>query len=245
MYNQIHFASQYLAAAGISFLEHKADDSHTNVGFNTDTQSFETRELNDNNLKLSFDLPNFQLLWSTGESMALDGKNHAQVVQWLQSSSNLVALDKPYVFDLHYELPFDWDDTFSFELSDMTLIRELIELRKLANNALHSFLEAHHLSSEIRIWPHHFDTGAFVVLEDGSDKSVGMGLAIPDSMVNDHYFYMSGYLGHDALDTSEFGSLSLGEWKNDGFKGAVLPTKAIEQSQAVQFLTEAYTQYIK
>jgi hypothetical protein len=37
MKDQLHIAAQYLAAANMSFLEKKADDSHTNLGFNTDT----------------------------------------------------------------------------------------------------------------------------------------------------------------------------------------------------------------
>lgn len=243
MLNQIHFAAQYPAMAGKSFLEQRADDSHTNLGFNIKTRSFETWALNGKQLKLLFDLPNFQLKWSTGESFALDGKTHAQVLNWLQLSSKQVGLVNDYIFDLHYELPFDWSGSFLFELSNTPLLKKLIELRKLASTTLNAFLQVENLSSDVRVWPHHFDTGAFVVLEDGSGKSIGLGMAIPDSIIDDHYFYINGYKGHSALEIDAFKNLSFGEWKNKGFTGAVLPASNITKEQAVQFFQEAFSQY--
>lgn len=245
MNNQIHFISQYLATTGKSFLEHRPDDSHTNVGFNTTTQSLETWTLNGNGLKLLFDLTNFQLKWTTGESLILGGKTHEQVIDWLQASSHQLGMEKPYSFDLHYNLPFEWNDDFTFQVDDLNEMNRLIALRILANNALSTFLITEKLQSDIRIWPHHFDTGAFVVLEDGSGKSVGMGMAIPDSLVNDHYFYISGYRGHDSMDTSNLGELSKGEWINEGFKGAALPASSVNIDEAVHFLQQAFRELVR
>lgn len=242
MNNQIHFISQYLATTGKSFLEHRSDDSHTNIGFNIKTQSFETWALNSMGLKLLFDLSNFQLKWATGESLDLNGKTHGQVVHWLRTFSLEVELGQPYSFALHYDLPFAWNDDFTFQMDDVNEMNRLIGLRILANNALGIFLNTEKLQSDIRIWPHHFDTGAFVVLEDGSGKSVGMGMAIPDSLVNDHYFYIGGYQGHYSMDTSSFGELTIGEWRNEGFKGAVLPASSINTDEAVHFLRQAFEQ---
>ena len=47
MTNQIHIAAQYLATTSINFLTKKADDSHTNVGFNSEKGYVETWPLND------------------------------------------------------------------------------------------------------------------------------------------------------------------------------------------------------
>lgn len=244
MNEQLHFITQYLATAGKSFMVHRPDDSHTNVGFNSETQSFETWDLNKAGLKLVFDVPRFELRWSSNSSqgLLLDGKNHKEVVAWLKSSARQVGLEKPYRFDLHYDLPFEWDN-FAFQLGDPKEVEHLTHLRILADDTLDAFLKAEKLQSDIRVWPHHFDTGAFVVLNDGSGKSIGMGMAIPDSLVNDHYFYISGYLGHDGLDTSSFNKLTSGEWKNEGFKGAILSVNNLTKKNAVQFLQEAYYCY--
>ena len=42
---QTHLAAQYLAAAGISFLNKKPEDSPTNLGFITDSGEVETHVL--------------------------------------------------------------------------------------------------------------------------------------------------------------------------------------------------------
>lgn len=244
MFDQIHFANQYLAAAGKSFLEHRTDDSHTNIGFDINTKSFQTWNLNSKGLKLLFDLPNFQLKWSLGESWKLNGKIHASTLQWLKSTSKQKGLEKPYSFELHYDLPFGWNEDFAFELSDKSRLTKEIELRTLANTALNTFLNVENLKSDVRVWPHHFDTGAFVTLENGSGKSIGMGMAIPDTIVNEHYFYMSGYQGNESINTSDFSVLEVGEWKNEGFKGAVLPVSSKNEKQAVSFLRQAFAQYL-
>ena len=129
-------------------------------------------------------------------------------------------------------------------MTDKEALYEIVRLRILANISIEHFLYSESLTSNIRVWPHHFDTGAFVVLDDSSNKSIGLGMAIPDSVVDDHYFYMSGYNGHDGINTSGFKKLSKGEWKDDGFKGAVLPTSAITENEAVKFLKESFAQYI-
>jgi hypothetical protein len=48
MEKQMHLASQYLAAAGLSFVKKQDDDSHTNLGFNTEKGIMYTRALSDN-----------------------------------------------------------------------------------------------------------------------------------------------------------------------------------------------------
>ena len=37
---QIHWASQFLAAAGVAFVKHEADDSHTNIGWDYEQELF-------------------------------------------------------------------------------------------------------------------------------------------------------------------------------------------------------------
>ena len=246
MNDQIHFISQYLATSGKSFLEHRPDDSHTNVGFNSTTKSLETWDLDKNGLKLIFDLTQFKLKWNSEDllELELNGKSHRQVVEWLEKSAIQVGLKKPYTFDLHYDLPFEWNDQLSFELNEQNSLKELIRLRILANGVLDSFLSSANLKSDIRIWPHHFDTGAFAILEDSSGKSIGMGMAIPDALINDHYFYLSGYHGHDGINTSGFKTLSMGEWKNEGFKGAVIAASNITNEEAIKFFEESYQEYL-
>lgn len=242
MTQQLHLAAQYLATAAKSFLEAKADDSHTNLGFSVKEKSIQTWPLNYMGTKLCLNYEEFSLEWKSHESNSflLDGKSHEEIVIWLSQTSKILGFEKPYQFDLHYDMPYSMSPTDKFEKSD---VQELVGLRTLAQNALKSFLEKEQLTSDIRIWPHHFDTGAFCVLDDGSGKSIGMGLSIPDAMIDEHYFYISGYKGHDSLDTSTFENLSHGKWLNEGFKGAVLPASETNEEIVVQFFREALKVY--
>ncbi|WP_431127292.1 hypothetical protein [Flagellimonas flava] len=244
MLQQLHLAAQYLATSGISFLEKKADDSHTNLGFSIDKARLETWPLDSTGTQLFLNYREFALAWSSAEELTMDlrGKGHEEVVTWLKKTSEQLGLPS-YHFDLHYSLPYSMDDNFKFELSNADQVEHLIQSRTLAQQALASFLEKEELVSEIRIWPHHFDTGAFTALNDGSGKSIGLGMAIPDTLVDDLYLYISGYRGHDALRTWAFKSLTRGKWVNDAFKGAVLPVSGLTKDMAVQFFQEALARY--
>ena len=55
------------------------------------------------------------------------------------------------------------------------------------------------MNSEVRIWPHHFDTGIY--LEVNSKLGIGFGWAMADKMIDQPYFYFTPYglNGHKLL----------------------------------------------
>ncbi|PKV52886.1 hypothetical protein ATE84_5017 [Aquimarina sp. MAR_2010_214] len=246
MTTQMHLAAQYLAAAGISFLKKKNDDSHTNLGFSIEKGTLYTRPLNPSRDILSLNYNLFALEWNSHNStktLQLDGTSHAEVLQWIRCMAKDSDINTPYNYALHYELPYTITDDYIYTLKDPDRLRELVAFRKLSKSAIQEFLQNNLLNSEIRIWPHHFDTGAFASLEDESGLAIGLGLAIPDTMCNDYYFYISGYQSHDSLDTSDFKPLTTGKWYNEGFKGAVLPISGVNKTTIIAFFEEAFTAY--
>ncbi len=247
MTTQMHLAAQYLAAAGISFLDKKEDDSHTNLGFSTTEGSMYTHPLNKDGDTLSLNYQRFTLEWNSKNSknsLRLDGATHAEVLEWITQTAIKAGIKKPFKYNLHYELPYTpITDDFTFKLHDIARLGELTNFRILAQLTLDTFLENQNLKSDIRTWPHHFDTGAFVSLGDNTGLTIGLGLAIPDAMINDYYFYLSAYKGHDGLDTSDLNPLTNGKWYNDGFKGAVLPVTGIDEVTVATFFEEAITAY--
>ena len=239
----MYLAAQYLAAAGISFVKKEEDDSHTNLGFSIEKTRMETHPLSENGDILSLDYKNFSLNWhskSGSISFALDGSTHADVLNWLKETSK-TFLNKSYSYGFHYDLPYEITDDFKFKLVDANRLAELLQLRIIAQATLEQTLKEENLESPIRVWPHHFDSGAYAGLH--KNIAIGFGLAVPDTMCKEHYFYISGYKGRDALNTEGFSPLSNGAWKNDGFKGAILPATSIDKSKAVLFFKEAIQNY--
>ncbi len=244
----LHLAAQYLAAAGISFLEKKEDDSHTNIGFSVEEGSMYTRPLNDMADTLSLNYERFTLEWNSFDTRTifrLNGATHEEVLIWLNEVISSSGFSTSYIYKFHYDLPYSIEKNFTYKLLNKNRLQELLHFRILAQMVLESFLEEHRLKSEIRVWPHHFDTGAFVTLEEGSGISIGLGLAVPDSICSKHYLYMSGYKGHESLDTSGFKDLSLGEWRAGSYKAAILPVNGIDEKKALSFFNEAFSVYKK
>jgi len=244
MVKQLHFAAQYLATAGISFLEKKDDDSHSNLGFSVENGRMTTRSLNNEGHVLALNYNNFSLEWITKQTTTnfrLDGSTHAEVLAWITQMTTNAGIAKPYVYKFHYELPYSITADFKYTLLNMGRLEELMHYRILAQLTLETFLKEQTLDSEIRTWPHHFDTGAFAMI---SDKiGLGLGLSIPDATNNDFYFYISGYEGHTSMATTSFKPLTYGEWYNEGFKGGILPVTNVTRDHVLTFFNEAFLAY--
>ena len=79
-----------------------------------------------------------------------------------------------------------------------------------------------------RVWPHHFDLGTLLQLNDdalpfakGQLQSIGVGLAPDDEDIAEPYLYVNPYPSPEP--TSPLPELgTLGHWQREGFVGAVL-----------------------
>lgn len=242
MTHQVHLAVQYLAAAGISFLEKEQDESHTNLQFIAENGSLHSRPVNEAGHTLSFNYHEFSLGWNANGSstrIKLDGTTHVQVLKWIQKAILESEIEAPYKYTLPYELPYKISDDFTFNLSNQMLLNQSMHLRILAQDVLEVFIKDRELKSEIRVWPHHLNTGAFALLGNGSDFSISLGLAIPNTVCDEYYFYLIGYKGNHVLSTKGNPNLRIGEWYNSEFNGAILPATGINVYTAFMFYEEA------
>lgn len=240
----LHQAAQYLAAAGISFLDKKPDDSHTNLAWNSQESRMETHVFG-NQDALVLNLKNITIEWlkngSAISKIDLQSKSHSEVVQWISLQAKTNNITKPYSFSFHYELPYnDLTDDYKYSFSSENLMNISNELTK-AQQAFEQFLDSQKLESPIRIWPHHFDLGIYTKLV-ADNTFMGAGLAIPDSLVNDFYFYASAYKNGQAIESKNFGKMTLGEWRTD-WNGATLASSNIEVNNALVFLNEAKNKF--
>ncbi|MEO9894162.1 hypothetical protein [Aurantibacter sp.] len=244
----IHLAAQYLAAAGISFLDEKDDDSHTNLGFDTKNGFLETWPLNEKGGKLALDYQLFSLHWINKQTIEttlnLDGKTHDEIIKWITEITKNLSPNKSYKYNLHYELPYEKiTDGFIFSKPQVNELNKMLSYRTIAQHVLEDVVDKMKMKTTFRIWPHHFDTGGYESFNSDNNISVGCGMAIPDNMINDFYLYTAGYKGHDGIDISKFEPLTIGNWMNEGFKGAVLNMKDVDETKAKNFFNESIEKY--
>ncbi|EDM42923.1 hypothetical protein SCB49_11522 [unidentified eubacterium SCB49] len=244
MIEKTYLAAQYLAAAGIQFVEKKEDDSHTNLGFDKNSGCLITHPLSENGDELRFNYNSFSLEWKSKNettTLALDGKSHEEVLSWLNEKA-MLYLNKEFSYSFHYEGTYPITSSYVFKLSDASQLNELLLLRKLGQNTLELFVEENKLDTSIRIWPHHFDTGIYDLLPS-TEVTVGLGLAIPDTLCNEFYFYASGYKNSKSINPSNFAVLKKGTWKSGGFTGAIFSAKDVDVTAATGFLKEVVTAF--
>lgn len=238
-----HIAAQYLATTAISFLEAKSDDSHTNLAWQNGALS--THSLSESNCRLSLDYRSFSLIWTNDagyrNEFSLDGKTHSEIITWIRRTSLEVKFNKVYEYKLHYELPYkDKLNAYIFQRPSKEVTEQLIQQRDLAQQALEKVLKDQ--DTAVRVWPHHFDSGAFFTTKN--KIGIGLGMAVPDTMINDFYFYVSGYKGHDAIELPEPIQIENGNYHHKEWKGFVLPVAGTMLEEAVEFYTTAIRAYV-
>lgn len=247
MTKEIHIAAQYIAAAGISFLEKQADDSHTTLNWDVKTSSLTGQFLREDGLHMALSYHDFSIEFRRKDrvlaKIPLSSSRHSDNVKWFVEVFRDLLFEKSYRYAFHYTLPYeDLNDDYVFPYRDQNQLNELSTLRNLAFTVLSELSSEHNESASVRIWPHHFDTGTLLWLN--GMESIGLGLAIPDDMMNTYYFYASGWSGHEMMDTSKFQSLNQGNWKSDRWKGAVLPALGKNIDEVRYFFNEAMNAYL-
>lgn len=246
MVKTFHIAAQYLATVAISFLDPKEDDSHTNLGWKDG--ALHTHPLSEDNCMFSLDYRSFSLIWTNDlgyeNSLSLEGKSHSEIVHWIRNSSLKAKHKKVYEYALHYELfPYEKiKSDFVFVKPSKQETDELIAKRDIVQKALENVLKRKNQNTSIRIWPHHFDSGSFFMVND--EIGIGLGMAIPDGMINAFYFYVSGYKGHDGIELSSAIELEKGDYYNSDWKGIALAVSGLTVEEATEFYEQSINHYL-
>jgi len=248
MIKELHIAAQYLAASAINFVEKRDDDSHTNLSWSNESYTLFSRSLTKEGDKLALDFSSYSLVWYTNKgivnSLGLEMITHTQVLEWINSQLKASGIKSDLKYAFHYDLGYGIEmDDYSFPEVNHDELKKISNYFSVAQNAMQEVLEKENLASEIKVWPHHFDLGAYVVVDD--NLSLGFGIAIPDSAINDFYYYISGYKGHDSLATKSFEKIENGEWQTGDWKAGTLKATNIAEHNVVQFFNETIGAYSK
>ena len=254
---RLHLLCQVIAKANRTFVPKQDDDSHTNLYFDMLGNRITGRWINAENKKL--------LLVLNLESLNIEIVNQSQtrLATILTVGSKIEKIEKEvekqllglglpsagFIDALHFTIP---DYSFKDEevsALDAVSLNEWKHFRQLANEACAWLLGHAQLVEEIRIWPHHFDTGIYSLIN--SNLGLGFGLAMEDKMFGLPYFYMSGYPLNGTLNYDSVPSGNEWQWElGADWNGAILTIdKLVDKSDAAQksvlidYITTAYKWY--
>lgn len=233
----LHEICQIIAKFNRTFVPKEDDDSHTNLSFEPLTNRIYGRWVkNENqNIILCLELESFQfeLLNDHFQAMgkvSVDGKNIEQVQAETEIMLNKVFSEtKNFSAPMHYEIGEQSFLHQPIKKPEPEEIAEWSHYRNMANQACFSLQNFLQHFSEIRIWPHHFDTGIYI--EASSKVGIGFGLAKKDQMAEDAYFYFVPYsLGDFSINFKNVPQPTLGKWIiSENWNGVVFRLKDLEK----------------
>ncbi len=242
---QLHQASQILAATGISFVEKKEDDSHTNMEWIEELNAFESSAFGSHlQLRLAINFKKFKLILLDEDhdfsEFELHDKTEAQMVSWYNNALKSSNFDpSSFTMKRHYEIPeIPQAKGAKFNLFDPAPFLELSNHFANANLLLKSIASQNSAASEVRCWPHHFDIGILITVEENENpdkmKSVGVGFSPGDDNYDEPYYYVSPwpYPHHSLLKNSDLPSG--GKWHITGFVSAILTVSNFQSAQNQQ-----------
>jgi len=227
---QLHYAAQFGAAAGISFLEPRPDDSHTNLEWVPGLRGLFSRVIpaarrsfrigaRPSKLALMIVADDNQPI----EEYKLHGRTITDATEWIRSQIKSLGVDPAlYTLHRHYEIPTH-DVAFgeSFDASAPLLFEELSKWFGNAATLLGSVVRRTRAASEVRCWPRHFDIATLIKV--GPNRSIGIGMEPGDAYYDEPYFYVNMTPQPSASRAQSRPLWGNGTWHTNEWVGAVLP----------------------
>ncbi len=256
---QLHWLCQILTKANRTFIPKKEDDSHTNLYFDSLGDRIYGRWIltGDRDIIFTLNLGNQQIeiLDSTHQvvaSVQTISKKIMEVEKEIEVLLPGLGLNAAnFSAKLHFEIPNYAFTNDSIPSIDDKSIYEWKHFRQMANEACSILLGHAQVWEEIRIWPHHFDTGIYASLTN--NLGLGFGLAMEDEMAGSPYFYMSGYPTNGAINYENIPEGKEWKWElGEHWKGAVLPLDQLkdktstDQKQILEnYLLDSFNWFVK
>ena len=245
----LHSLAQLLALTAMQWLPARPDDSHTNLIWNSHKNRLEGQPFTckGQQIRLIIDMDAFALNFIDDRDNVLASfspanRTPAHAMAWWKSQMQAWGIAE--IRGLNYQLA---NDSVPAETvyEHPSGLADWAYWRTMANETLHTLTAWSGRNSEVRVWPHHFDTGVYYSLIDDSGQeraAIWAGYAIADSVCAEPYYYLSGYSRSQVVDMGQAPALKMGEWRNGpDWKGALLPVSSINNPAVVDdFFRESY-----
>ncbi|MDP9203020.1 MAG: hypothetical protein M3P26_13970 [Gemmatimonadota bacterium] len=249
---QLHHAAQFGAAAGISFLQHVPDDSHTNLEWVPALDGLFSRVIPARTaFRIGARPVKLALVIASDENRPiaeyhLHGRTITEAKDWIRSQIKLLGADgSRYTLARHYEIPrHDVAIGESFDASEPSCFEELSKWFGNGAALLGTITRSALVASEVRCWPRHFDIGT--VIKVAPRRTIAVGLDPGDQYYDEPYFYVSMSPQPAALRARSRPLWGSGAWHTREWVGAVLCGSRLgaassQERQAREFLDSAVT----
>ncbi|GAC1409559.1 MAG: hypothetical protein NVSMB53_02060 [Gemmatimonadaceae bacterium] len=247
---QLHYAAQFGAAAGLCFLAHRQDDSHTSLEWVPALGGLFSRVIPaERSFRIGARPSKLALLIVTEhdqplEEYKLHGRTITDATLWVRSQIKSLGADPAlYTLRRHYEIPAHPVAVGeSFDASAQAPFEELSKWFANAASVLRSFARTTHGTSEVRCWPHHLDISTMI--KAAPDRTIGVGLEPGDVYYDEPYFYVNMSPQPTASRAQSRPLWGKGSWHTKEWVGAVLPGSRLgaataQERQVREFLDSA------
>jgi hypothetical protein len=229
----LHRAVQLISLTGVNLLDTLPDDSQNTAVWDKESSAILGRsfDLNNTYYRIGIRLTPFELVLIDSNSnlvnsMEIGGLDKSALYSIWADWINSLGFHGELKTKLHYDLPEN-EHYRSNQFDGLTIefANTWYELRSVANVALEQLNKVSGINSEINIWPHHFDTGVYYSISEKNGEtvqSIGAGLGIADSLINEPYLYLYGWTKEGSIDYGNVPKIENGVWLTEGWQGAVL-----------------------
>ena len=237
----MHHAVQFGTAAGISFLDHRPDDSHTNLEWVPALAGLFSRVVPARTaFRIGVRPADLTLLIVTEKDQPitryrLHGRTIVEATEWIRAQIAPLGVDAArYTLKRHYEIPghsVAMGD--SFDASERSQFEELSKWFANGASILNSLARSIHDASEVRCWPHHFDIATLIHV--APERTIGVGLEPGDQYYDEPYFYVNMRPHPPAAQARSRPLWGRGTWHTREWMGAVLAGSRLEGASAQEW----------
>ncbi|NOR75713.1 MAG: hypothetical protein GQ525_11205 [Draconibacterium sp.] len=241
---QQHHAAQFIALVGRYIIPQKPDVSNINMQYHIEKEILLGNQL-PNGLYIGVQIIDLKIQILNAEleivkELSLSGKTFNEAFQEFKLILKNLGVD---VSELITKQPFELsadslkEDKY-FSADNIKENKENQFYRYNAEMVIGEIGSYFNDAAPVRIWPHHFDTGTILPVsynEKGEvSQSIGLGWAIPDSMVAEPYFYLSFWSEKPLGIIKGLTPLNAGKWMMPDWNGAVLKLSEILKQKLAQ-----------